>query len=141
MRLVPGLLPFVLSVAACTDAPVEPTQHMPRPDDPSFTLYVSNQSFDLDRVDITVRIDGELAVTGDFDVEGQHTWIPFDFGLAPGTHEIVAVTQDGDATLTKSFTMDDRKFGVLDFWFYPDGPEPTPRQFSFFVTDEAPLFE
>lgn len=132
----------LLPTIACTDAATPPEQHLPRPADPTFTLFVSNQSFDLDRVDITVKLDGQLAVSGDFDVEGQHTWIKFDFALAPGPHELEAVTVDGETSLVETFEMDDRKWGVLNFWFYgPDHYEPTPRQFSFDVMNEEPRFQ
>ena len=138
-----SLLAFTILLAACTDASFEaPRQHLARPDNPAFTLYVSNQSFDLSQVDIEIRIDDQLAVTGDFLVEGQHTWIPFDFALAPGQHRLEVASEAGGATLEKTFDMDDRKWGVLSFWYYAAGsPEPTPRHFSFQVMDEAPLFE
>lgn len=141
MRL---LIAFTLLLAACVDGSSSgtPRQHLPRPVDPTFTLYVSNQSFDLSEVDIEIRIDGRLAVTGDFHVEGQHTWIPFDFELAPGPHELRAATRIGGVDLEQAFEMDARKWGVLSFWYYEAGsPEPTPQQFSFQVLDEPPAFQ
>lgn len=138
-----SLLASALLLAACTDGSTEaPRQHLPRPEDPSLTLFVSNQSFDLPRVDIEIRLDGQLAVTGDFDVEGQHTWIRFDFDLAPGPHQLRVVSEAGEATLEREFDLDDRKWGVVDFWYYAAGsPEPTPKQFSFQLLDEEPQFQ
>ena len=139
-----SLLALAFLLAACTDmaSPEAPRQHLPRPDAPAFTLLVSNQSFDLSQVDIEIRIDDQLAVTGDFLVEGQHTWIPFDFDLAPGPHQLRVASEFGGATLEQEFDMDARKWGVVSFWYYAAGsPEPTPRQFTFQVLDEEPLFQ
>jgi hypothetical protein len=120
----------------------EPHQITPPPSDPTFTLYVSNQSFDLDPVDIDVEIDGALQVTGDFRVEGQHTWVKFDFDLAPGSHAITARTVAGDVVHDETFAMDDRKWAVINFWYYAAGsPEPTPPQFSWTLLDEPPAFQ
>jgi hypothetical protein len=138
------ILAFALLFAACNDigSSEAPRQHLPRPENPTFTLLVSNQSFDLSEVDIEVRFDGQLAVTGDFHVEGQHTWIPFDFDLAPGTHQLSVSSEAGDTTLEQTFEMDARKWGVLDFWYYGAGsPDPTPKKFTFQTHDEPPVFE
>lgn len=133
--------PALLALVAC-DGAHTPQQHLTPPADPSFTLLVSNQSFELDPVDITIRLDGQLAVTGDFHVEGQHTWIPFEFGLAPGAHTIAVETTDAAATLSQPFTVDDHRWGVVMFWYYPVGsPEPTPPQFSWSVHDQPPAFD
>ncbi|HSK03153.1 MAG TPA: hypothetical protein VK932_18000 [Kofleriaceae bacterium] len=137
----------LLFFAACTDgtqagAPEAPQQHLPRPFAPTFTLFVSNQSFDLPQVDIAVELDGQLAVSGDFLVEGQHTWIQFDFDLAPGSHQLRVKSEDAGVTLDEAFDMDARKWGVVNFWYHKAGsPEPTPEQFSFDLFDEAPQFE
>lgn len=134
-------LPLLCLLAAC-DGPRTPQQHLEPPADPSFTLLVSNQSFDLDPVDITINLDGQLAITGDFRVEGQHTWIPFDFGLTPGVHTLEVTTADAPAALVELFTVDDRQWGVVMFWYYAAGsPEPTPPQFSWSLHDQAPMFQ
>lgn len=127
-------------VSTCQLSP--PQQHIDPPASPTFTLFVSNQSFDLDPVDIAVNLDNQLAVTGDFQVGSQHSWFKFEFGLAPGNHNIFVTTADADTALDKPFVMDDRKYGVLNFWFYAAGsPEPTPPQFSFTLTDDPPAFD
>jgi hypothetical protein len=139
-----SLLALALLLAACTDsAPAEvPRQHLPRPDAPTFTLFVSNQSFDLSQVDIEIRLDGQLAVTGDFLFEGQHTWIPFDFNLAPGPHQLRVASRTAGVTLDEAFDMDARRWGIVSFWYYAAGsPEPTPKQFDFDVLDHPPLFD
>jgi hypothetical protein len=101
--------------AAETAAPVLPE----RPDG-NLRLYVSNQSFDIDPVDIEIAIDGRRAVAGEFRVEGQHNWILYRFALAPGRHVLRATAHDGRVRLVRRFTMERRLWAVVDFWYYPD---------------------
>ena len=133
---------LLAAVAACGAPTTDPAQHLPKVDD-SFTLYVSNQSFDMPTIDIRVELDDQLAISGDFHVEGQHTWLRFDFGLAPGPHRIRVTTPDvTDIALDQMFQMDDRKWGVVSFWYYAAGsPEPTPPQFSLQIMDDQPYFD
>jgi hypothetical protein len=133
---------LVSALAACGAPTNEPVQHLPKVDD-SFTLFVSNQSFEMETIDIRVEIDDQLAVSGDFEVGSQHTWLRFDLGLTPGQHRMRVTTSDvADVALDRTFEMTDRKFGVVSFWYYPAGsPEPTPPQFSLQILDEQPYFE
>ncbi len=145
-RMLRASLASLLVLVACnsggSDDPRNvPQQHLPSSVTPEFTLLVSNQSFDLSQVDIRVSIDDQLAVTGDFLVEGQHTWIPFDFDLAPGAHTLRVTTADANAELTEEFVMDDRKWGVVMFWYYEGGAEPVAPSFSWNLSDEQPLFD
>lgn len=141
-RIAAAVLTAALATA-CTggDDFTEPHQILPRVEDGNFTLYVSNQSFEIDPVDVQVRLDGKLAVEGDFLVEGQHSWHVFPFEVGLGAHTLEAITVAGDATITEIFTISDDRWAVLDFWYYPGDPEPTPRQFSFYLYDEPPQFE
>jgi hypothetical protein len=135
----------LLFVVACTggssDAPVEPEQHLPAPSTPKFTLWISNQSFDLSQVDIRVSLDTQLAVSGDFLVGSQHTWLPFELDLSPGVHTLTVASKDSDATLTKTFDMDDRKYGVVSFWYAEGGSEPVTERFTWNVSDEPFAFD
>lgn len=150
MRTLPSTLLLsslllAFSASGCSsDGDREPRQLLPISSDPTFVLYVSNQSFDLDPVDIEVRLDGELALEGDFLVEGQHSWHTFDFDLAPGTHELRAVTRAGDTVAVEEIEIDDApSYGVLNFWYYEPGrdyPEPYGPGFSFDQLDEPPVF-
>lgn len=108
----------------------------------NFSLYVSNQSFAIDPVDIEILIDGEPAVTGDFFVEGQHNWHKFHFELAPGEHTLTAKSVTGDVDLERTFEVTDRHWAVVDFWYYPDSHyEPTPPSLSFHIQDEPIYFQ
>jgi hypothetical protein len=99
------------------------------------TLYVSNQSFVIDPVDITVLIDGEIVVDDEFLVLGQHNWIEFPLEVSLGTHELIARSVIGDAEMVTEFTVDDRLYMVVDFWGggEPESPDP---QFSFHASEE-----
>lgn len=107
-------------------------------------LYISNQSFEDDRVRITVHIDGVRLVDDDFDVEGQHNWILFPVELAPGEHRIEAVSDTG-ASLEQTLTLPEgeRRWAVLDYWFYPDqgdDQDDVPRMFTFEAYDHPVAF-
>lgn len=134
-------LVFALVLAAgCTDSDsVEPTQHLPHTQTPTFTLYVSNQSFDRDLVDMQVEIDGRLAVSGKFDVGSQHSWHPFAFGLTPGVHQISVTSKNVSETLSTTVTVEPNHFGVLDYWYEASDNEPA--HFSFFASETKPGFE
>ena len=154
MRVTCLLVSILFTMAAC-DSRCEPNdrgtstcslsppqQHLPVPANPTFTLFVSNQSFDLDPVDIEIELDDQLAVTGNFEVGSQHSWFEFEFALASGNHEIRVTTADADTALDKPFEISGRKYGVVNFWYYEAGsPEPTPPQFSFTVSDDRPVFD
>lgn len=80
-------------------------------------LYVSNQSFDDERVRLTVEVDGVLVVDDDFDVEGQHNWVRFALAMPAGDHEVTASSDTG-AVLDETFRVpgDQPRFAVLDHW-------------------------
>ena len=129
-------------------SPPEKTQTLPQHPTGNFVLYVSNQSFDVNPVDITVHIDGKKAIEGDFDVKGkriaQHNWIMHRFNLAPGRHRLTAKSKKGEASLQKEFEITDKHWAVIDYWYYPTlrgGAGPTPRHFSFSVQDKPIGFQ
>jgi len=109
----------------------------------NFTLAVSNQSFAITPVDIDIDIDGKRAIQSEFDVGSQHNWIGFKFQLSPGEHTIQALSRKGEASLKKSFTINGKHWGVLNYWYYPEqtgGTGPCPRQFSFGIQNKPVQF-
>ncbi len=46
-------------------------------------LYVSNQSFDDEKVGLRVAVDGVTVVDGEFHVEDQHNWFSFSSEYVP----------------------------------------------------------
>jgi hypothetical protein len=104
-----------------------------------FHLFVSNQSFDLDPVDIDLYIDGTHIVTGDFEVKGQHNWIRFDFKVATGEHELRAVSKKGGAERKATFKLNGtERWSVVDYWF---SKESQPKDLSINFYDQEPAFQ
>lgn len=103
----------------------------------NFVLYVSNQSFDIESVDIVVEIDGVRVVDDVFAVESQHNWKQYVIDLAPGTHTLTARSAEGDATFEQSFEVTGDHWAVIDYWYVTEERgTPTPRQFVFHIQDE-----
>ncbi len=89
-------------------------------------LYVSNQSFDDERVRLTVEVDGITVVDGDFHVEDQHNSVSFPLSMSRGVHHITAESDSG-ATLRESFQVpgDKTRYAVMDYWTEDDAPDLT----------------
>ena len=108
----------------------------------NFILYVSNQSFAINPVDIKVYIDDQVAVEQEFGVGNQHNWQAFQYSLPNGTHQLRVQSQKGQAKLQKEFEVKGKHWAVLGYWFYPDTHyEPTPKKFTFGVSDKPVYFE
>jgi hypothetical protein len=117
----------------------DPRQVLPEPAAPNFTLYVSNQSFEIDQVGIQVDLNGALAITGDFDVEGQHSFHEFRFELAPGQEHTIEARAHGDV-LTATVTIgDDHDFALVSFWSADDN-SATPY-LDYLFSDDPLTFE
>jgi hypothetical protein len=114
----------------------------------NFILYVSNQSFAVNPVDIKIYIDGKIAIDEKFDLTGkrvaQHNWKQFRFKLKPGRHYLKAASDKGKAALEKEFEIKNKHWAVVDYWNYPKvtgGAGPTPASFSFRIQDTPIGFE
>lgn len=86
-------------------------------------LYVSNQSFDISPVAIDVWLEDTHVITGGFDVEGQHNWILFDLNVPIGSHGLRAEYRESSVVLTETISIPAERWGVLEFWYYPNEPE------------------
>lgn len=111
------------------------------PQDPNgnLVLYVSNQSYAITPVDITVHIDGKMAIQNDFDVGGQHRWVQHVFRVTPGEHTLKVVSRKGKASLETRFDLKDKHWAVVYYGYYPKatgGTGPTPKSFSFQIEDK-----
>lgn len=95
------------------------------------TLFVSNQSFAIDPVDITVKIDDEIVVNKNFYVGSQHNYSAIDISLTGGSHTIKVNSKNGDAVLKQDFFVFTRSYLRLEYWYYPNDPNITPRNFEF----------
>lgn len=101
-----------------------------------FQILVSNQSFAVSPVDIDVYLDGVHAISGDFEVGSQHTWIPFDFELASGEHTLRVVSAKGNASAEEPFTLGETKrWSIVMFW-----ASGAPASFTIDLRDQQPAF-
>jgi hypothetical protein len=105
------------------------------PEPVPFHLWVSNQSFDIDPVDIAVYIDDQQVVCDLFRVEAQHTWILFELELSEGEHSLRAIGLEGQVELVESFTVSREHWGLVDFW-----TEEGRNFFTFHIQDEPIYF-
>jgi serpin B len=114
---------------------------LPQDKNGNFTLYVSNQSFAVDPVDIKVYIDGKVATDQNFDVgtgkRRQHNWQTFQFQLADGAHRLRVESKKGQASLEEQFEVKGKRWAILNYWSSPD----TPKKFSFTVSDNPIYFQ
>jgi len=92
----------------------------------TFTLTVSNQSFDIDPVDILVKIDGKTVIDDEFLVKQQHNYQDFEFDLNPGIHTLYAESIKGKYQLKEKFTIRNELWAWLDFQYY-EGDETLPE--------------
>jgi hypothetical protein len=103
------------------------------------TLYVSNQSFAVDPVDIRVEIDNELVVSEYFRVETQHSFEPFKLSLPQGKHIIHVWSIKGQADMQTEFEMLDNDVAVITYWYNPKSKNNSyPRHFGFKI-QKSPL--
>jgi hypothetical protein len=127
--------------------PPTKTSDLGTPDNVAIPFHVlaSNQSFDIDPVDIDLYIDGKHVVTGDFEVGSQHTWVGFDFSIAPGEHTLRAVSKKGATDETATFLVNaTERWAVVNFWYYatPQGGQAaTPPSFGIDLFDSEPMFQ
>lgn len=84
------------------------------------TLLVSNQSFDVNPVDIEISIDGRVVVRGEFDVSGeqppQHNWARYPMQLEDGSHRLTASSKTGRARLDTNFETPGVRSITVAFW-------------------------
>ena len=92
----------------------------------NFSLTVSNQSFDIDPVDIMVKIDGKTVIDDEFLVIQQHNYQHYDFILEPGVHTLYAESIKGEYQLKEKFTIRNELWASIDFQ-YSKGDETLPQ--------------
>jgi hypothetical protein len=130
---------MILALVGCADPKLPTASSKLLNPNGGFTLFVSNQSFAIDPVDVRVEIDGELAVSDYFRVGTQHTYVPFQLSLPEGKHHIRIWSTKGGTQLEKEFDIKDQYVGVVTYWYYPRSHySPTPRRFEF-RTQNGPL--
>ena len=84
----------------------------------NFVLYLSNQSFDIDPVDIRAYIDNKLAVNKEFFCVNQHNWVKFQFNIKNGNHKLYCVADKGNVNIDTTFNLSESPYCVVEFWYY-----------------------
>ena len=106
--------------------------HMPPPaPPPNVRIRISNQSYKISPVDITLRIDGKEAITQKFEVGQQHNYETFWFPLPEKEFVFTVESKAGKATHKEAVTIT-KTHRFIDIDFVTD-PDP---KFSFQVVDE-----
>lgn len=135
----------IVAVLACSiligraedRTPKPPEELLPQTTNGNFVLYVSNQSFDMSPVDITIDIDGKKEVSDLFSVGNQHTWITHTFQLARGPHKITVVSKNGSARLEQAFEIKEKQWAAIGYWFTKQDGK---KQFAFTILDKPIAF-
>jgi hypothetical protein len=139
MRLHQSMVVLSIAVvAACGAAESsEPHQVQPAATDPNFVLYVSNRA--ADTVDISVYVDDQLAVEGDFPPGQEYS---FDLELTTGGHSVNSVSDAGNAQ--RLDLIDIRGgviYGVVEYRDRVPDSGQAGSLFTFELLDEPPTFE
>lgn len=78
------------------------------------SLFISNQSVEVDSIPISVELDGTEIVNADFPAVGpdggipQHYWVRYDINMTDETHYLFASTDaSGGATMSETLDLDD----------------------------------
>lgn len=144
----------VLSVAGCASstktlapsgshsASAQAAQHDVLDPQGNVVLYVTNQSFAAERVDIAIEVDGQPVFNQYFNVGSQHTYKQFILSLTPGQHLLTALSIEGRATLKTSFFVRGKRWiaGAYSYYTQAQGT-PMARQLDFRVQDTPMVFE
>ncbi len=102
----------------------------------TLTLYVANQSFAVNPVDIKVTIDGATVAAGTFLAGYGRSWRRYDIRLAAGRHVLRALTRKGAAALRREFTVTGPRWAAVAYRNRsPSSGRGTVRHFAFAIRD------
>lgn len=106
------------------------------------TLYVSNQSFHVNPVDIKVTIDGYEVVRDGFYAGDGHNYVRYRIKINAGRHILRAASRKGAAALKQEFEMPADRWAALCYWNAPpDQANATVKHFTFVVKDKPIQFD
>jgi hypothetical protein len=113
---VPIILVLAIILGGCVRS-TKPqfTQETDQPD-ANFILYVSNQSFEESRVDISVIIDGKTVVSDFFPVKNHHYWKIYSLQLPLGSHQLSVKADNGTYKLERPFEISSKHWALISFW-------------------------
>jgi hypothetical protein len=100
------------------------------------TLYVANQSFDVNPVDIKVTVDGVTAAAGAFYAGYGRSWRRYDVRLTAGRHVLRAMTRKGGAALRREFDVSGPRWAAVAYRNrMPSYGTGAVRHFAFAIRD------
>jgi hypothetical protein len=104
------------------------------------TLLVSNQSFDINPVDITILVDGQTVMQDEFDVQGdqppQHNWRRYHLRLDDGLHSLDVVSKKGRAQLHTTCEVAGEPTVTIAYWYGRRSPKSKPK--GYFTVEIGP---
>ena len=129
------------SITGCRSGRAAQDRLTPKADG-NFILHVSNQSAAISPVDIEIRIDGRLAVKGEFHYKDGHHWQQYQFQTSAGEHILTATSEKGHANFEERFSIKDKHWAVVNYFGSPGkkmGVKVEPI-FTFLIGDEPIYF-
>ncbi len=80
------------------------------------TIYVSNQTGELDPVNIMPSVDHRNIVNGNFSSGSGHNWSGYKLALKEGEHQLIVTSDNGDAGLDVVFVLDKPLSLIITYW-------------------------
>ena len=69
------------------------------------TIYVTNQSFEIPKIDLIVTVNDQVLANQEFRVHKQHTWVPFRPSYKLGMNSIRVASKDGQLCGSNGFQI------------------------------------
>lgn len=107
---------FAVALFSCSDNDLSV---IPQVENGNYSIYVSNQSSTLDPVDLTIMIDGKLAIKQEFYFENGETHIRFQFQIEDGDHKLSVSSIKGNISKDTTFTPQSTPYCSISFWYEP----------------------
>ncbi len=121
---------LIVATAVCAGGASRPSH--------TLTLYVANQSFDLNPVDIKVTLDGVKVLEGIFFAGYGRSWRRYEVELAAGAHVLRAMSRKGGVGLKRRFDVAGGRWAAVAFRYRsPAHDKPAARHFAVTVRDRA----
>lgn len=105
---------------------------------PNLVLHISNQSKDIDPVDISIKIDDNEVINKQlYYTSNRSNWKEFRINISTGTHTIRAESKIGKTVFEKEITVAGKHWGVLTYGSeQTDTGTSTPKIFIFEFHDK-----
>jgi hypothetical protein len=104
------VLSMLVGCSDIGDPIISPVEHG------NFVLYVTNQSFAVDPVDVRVYIDGQRAVDQKFASLAGHNFVRFEFQIEEGKHTLRMASSHVSDVQSADFVISSTPYAVVEFW-------------------------